>query len=352
MPAYTLPGTEVGPKRARILGIGAVLLVVLAFVVSRLVPDSRPPDEIRVALLTDRVGAGVAAGTDVRLDGVKVGSVDSVTVTGPARQHIELTLAQSQLFGLTDALTVDYAPGNLFGITALQLNSADGGTLLDDGSIVDLSDRGSGRIRDATLTALLESTGGLTDRVLTPELSHLLRTMSRDISAFTPLLQAIGTTARSYTETRQLPLPFLFDRYGSALAGVPALLDGAAELLYSDLMNQQLRTADDIERFAQMFGQVQDPLLPVATETLYAAQHHFGGFMPIAATILDRVAASVGAPQRSESELTELLARLGGTFRDSPDGPVLHARVDLTGVPGLAAPLSALFGTRLDGEVR
>ncbi|MFD4405459.1 hypothetical protein ACFWPH_22120 [Nocardia sp. NPDC058499] len=352
MPAYALPGTEVGPLRARILGIGAVVLIVATVVITRLIPDSRPPDEIRVSLLTHRVGVGVAPGTDVRLDGVRVGSVASVAVIGPGRQEIGLNLSQSQLFGLTDALTVDYAPGNLFGITALQLNSAGGGDVLRDGSTVDLGDRDSGRIRDATLTALLESTGQLTDQVLTPELSRLLRTMSHDISAFTPLLQAIGTTARAYTDTRQLPLPFLFDRYGSALAGVPALLDGAAELLYSDLTNQQLQTSADIERFSAMFGQVQDPMLPVATDTLYAAQQHFGGFMPIAVTILDRVASSVGTPQRSEGELTELLARLDDAFRDSPEGPVLKARVDLTGVPGLAAPLSALFGNLLGGEGR
>jgi hypothetical protein len=343
MPAYALPGTEVGPRRARILGIGALVIVVAALVIWRVLPDNPPPDQIHVTLVTSQIGEGVGPGTDVRLDGVRVGSVASVTIAGAGRQHIGLDLQQSQLFGLTTALTVDYAPDNLFRITALQLNSVTGGTVLQDGATVDLSGRDPDRVRDATLSALLESTGQLTDDVLTPKLTEVLRKASHDISAFTPLLQAIGTTARSYTETQQLPPSILLAQYGSALTGVPALLAGAAELLHSDLTNQQLQTTQDIQRFSEMFGKVQKLMLPAATDTLYSAQRSFQGFLPIVSAILDQVSGSVSAPQRSEAQLTELLAHLGAAFHDSPSGPVLNARVDLTDVPVLAAPLSALL---------
>ncbi|WP_063012823.1 MlaD family protein [Nocardia nova] len=343
MPPYALPGTEVGPRRARILGIGAVALAAVLVVGWRLLPDSRPADEMRVDLVTAQVGEGVGAGTDVRLDGVRVGSVASVAMAGTGRQRIGLTLRRSQLFGLTDALTVDYAPGNLFGITALQLNPNSGGTRLRDGSTVDLSDRDADRVRDATLAALLESTGRLTDDVLTAKLTEVLRTTSHDISAFTPLLQAIGTTARSFTETQQLPPSMVLGQFGSALHGVPALLAGAAELLHADLTNQQLATKENVDRFSEMFNRVQNEMLPVATETLYTAQRNFGGLLPIAVTMLDQVAGSVSDPRRSESELRELLDRLGAGFHDSPSGPVLNARVDLTTVPGLATPLAALL---------
>ncbi|WP_051182007.1 MlaD family protein [Nocardia vinacea] len=343
MPAYALPGTEVGPRRARILGFGAVVIVALTVVGWRVIPDGRPADDIQVTLLTPRIGVGVAPGTDVRLDGVRVGSVTSVAIAGSGRQRIGLDLQQSQLFGLTDALTIDYAPGNLFGITTLQLNSIDGGRPLSDGSLVDLTGRDADRVRDATLTALLESTGQLTDDVLTPRLTDLLHKMSHDISAFTPLLQAIGTTLRSYTETQQLLPSFLLDQYGSALTGVPALLAGAAELLHSDLTNQQLQTEEDITRFSEMFAKVQTLMLPAATDTLYTSQRYFGGLMPIAIAILDQVAASVDTPEPSGNDMRELFARLRAAFHDSPSGPVLDARIDLTTVPGLSAPLSALL---------
>ncbi|NKY51425.1 MlaD family protein [Nocardia vermiculata] len=341
MPAYALPGTEVGPRRARLLGIGALVLAVLIVGVWQMLPEQRPDDEIRVTLMTTRIGAGVGPGTDVRLDGVRVGRVDTVAAAGPGQQRIGVELLRSQLFGLTDALTLDYAPDNLFGITALQLNSGTGGTALDDGSIVDLSDRDD--VRDATLTAILESTGQLTGDVLTPKLTQLLRTVSHDVRAFTPLMQAIGTTVRSYTETRQLPPSYLLSQFGSALDGVPAFLTGAAVLLESDLNNQKLQTPEDIALFTNMFGKVQTDLLPTATRTLYTAARHFGGFMPIASAILDQVTASAGTTPRSHDELRELLTRLGAAFHDSPSGPVLNAQLDLAMVPGLAAPLSALL---------
>ncbi|WP_067895565.1 MlaD family protein [Nocardia vaccinii] len=341
MPAYALPGTEVGPRRARILGIGAVVLVLLILIAWRVVPNSPPADEIHVALITDRVGEGIDHGTDVRLDGVRVGSVSSVAIAGQGRQRIELSLLRSQLFGLTDALTVDYSPGNLFGITALQLNSAHGGTTLSNGSTVDLTGRDADRISDATLAALLESTGTLTNDVLTPRLAQLLSTMSRDISAFTPLMQAIGSTTRSFTETQRLPPSFLLTQFGSTLHGIPPMLSGAMELLRSDLTNPQLRTTEELTRFTRMFGNVQTQLLPVVTQTFGVAHNYFGGFIPLASLILNQLSGTVSTPALSGEQLSQLISRLDGAFHHSPSGPVLNTRVELDTVPGLAAPLAA-----------
>lgn len=345
MPAYALPGTEVGPRRARILGIGAVVLVLLILIAWRLVPDSPPADEIHVALITDRVGEGIAHGTDVRLDGVRVGTVSSVAIAGQGRQRIELSLLRTQLFGLTDALTVDYAPGNLFGITALQLDSGHGGTALSNGSTIDLTGRAD-RVSDATLAALLESTGTLTNDVLTPRLAQLLSTMSRDISAFTPLMQAIGSTTRSFTETQRLPPSFLLTQFGSTLHGIPPMLSGAMDLLHSDLTNPQLQTTEELTRFTQMFGNVQNQLLPVVTQTFGVAHNYFGGFIPLASLILNQLSGSVSTPPLSGEQLSQLISRLDAAFHDSPSGPVLNTRVELDTVPGLAAPLSAALAHR------
>ncbi|GAA5064792.1 hypothetical protein GCM10023318_51110 [Nocardia callitridis] len=287
------------------------------------------------------MGEGIGVGTDVRLDGVEVGSISGVDLEGQGRQRIDLTLSRSQLFGLTSALTVDYVPGNLFGISALQLNYGDGGTTLADGAMVDLSGPDADRVRDATLARLLRSTGQLTDNVLTPTLAELLKTMSRDIKAFTPLLQAIGTTTRAFTETQQLPPSYLLTQWGSALTGVSSMLDGALDLLHADLTNKQLESEENLTRFVEMFDSVRYQLLPVLTQTLTTSRQHFAGFIPIASTILDQLAGSVRTPARSGEQLTELLTRLDAAFHDSPSGPVLDTRVELGFVPGLAAPLSA-----------
>lgn len=342
MPAYTLPGAEVGPRRARALGVSAILVVALVIVGWRVVPHGKPSGRIHVDLVTSHVGEGIHAGTDVRLNGVRVGRVDSIDVTGPGRQRIGLELTQSQLFGLTDAMSVDYAPGNLFGISALELHANPGGAVLADGTSVDVT--AADRLRDATLATLLESTGRLTDGVLTPKLTDLLATLSRDVDAFVPLLQAMGATIHAYTDTQRLATSALFESVGSALAGVPSMLTGGLEVLHAAFANQYFQSPDHISRYSQMFSIIQYQLLPTATATTGTAGRYFGGFIPIATALLGPLAASVATPDRSTRDLTELLDRLNAAFHDTPGGPTVNLQVELDMVPALAVPLSAMVG--------
>ncbi|WP_019927246.1 MlaD family protein [Nocardia sp. BMG111209] len=344
MPVYTMPGTGIGQRHARMLGTGAVLLVVLVAVVWRIVPADRPTGEIRVALLTEHVGEGIGTGTDVRFDGVRVGSVTALSSMGLGRQRITLSLQHSQLFGLTDGMSVDYAPGNLFGISALQLHPGSGGNILDDGSTVDLTGSAAGRVADATLSTLLQSTGSLTGEVLTPRLSALLGDASRDFTAFTPLFQAIGTTARAFTETQQLPPSVLFARYGSVLAGLPPMLDGGLRVIYAAYTNEYFSAPEHLTHYNDYFHGIQYQLLPAVIHLSGTGQQYAGGFVPIVTQLLDSLTASLGAGG-SGPQLSELLDRLRASFHDSPDGPVLNTdvEVDLGTMPAVAAPLSALL---------
>ena len=322
MPAYFLPGTETGPRRARVLGLCALAVTLLVAVVWRLTPDRVPADEMHVVLLVGQVGEGVGPGTDVHLDGVKVGSVRAIELVGQARERIDLSLNKSQLFGLTNTLSLDYVPGNLFGISAVELHPNSGGRALMNNSTVDMTVGDSGRVQDATLAALLKGTGQLTADVLTPKLAGLLSTASHDLSAFTPLLQAIGSTARNFAETQQIPPSLLFDRFGATLTGLPPMLTGGLAVLQASYTNSYLQTPEHLARFSKMWTNVQYQLLPAATQTLDIARTNFAGLMPIATVILDRMAGSVSTPDRSTRQLSELLARLDNGLHDTPDGPV------------------------------
>ncbi|MEU0539903.1 MlaD family protein [Nocardia sp. NPDC005978] len=344
MPEYTLPGTEVGPRRARILGICAVAIALVAGAAWRVAPESAPADGIDVALVVGYVGEGIGPGTDVRLDGVRVGSVTTIEFARAGQRRIELSLQRSQLFGLTTGLAVDYVPGNLFGISALELHPEGAGAALEDGSTVDLTGGNADRLRDATLAALLNSTGDLTQQVLTPQLTELLHKFSRDLGAFTPLLQAIGTTARSYVETAQRPSAELFDRYGAALAGVPPMVTGGLTVLHASYANGYLSEEEHIAKFAYMWPSVQNELLPAVTALFGTARPYFGGLLPVLTMVLDRISAAVPDPQGAGAQSSELLDRLARGFRPGPDGPVLDVRIDLDLVPGLAAPLAAATG--------
>ncbi|MFE6925811.1 MlaD family protein [Nocardia sp. NPDC057663] len=344
MPAYGLPGSEVGPLKARLLGVCALALALIVAGVWRVLPEEESAEEIGVVLIVGHVGDGIGPGTDVRLDGVRVGSVSGIDFAAQGRRQIELSLARSELFGLTSALSIDYVPGNLFGISALELHPDAGGAILADGSTVDLTAGQADRVRDATLASLLSYTGDLTEEVLTPQLTQLLHTFSRDLVAFTPLLQAIGTTARSYTETAQLPPSVLFDRYGRALAGVPPMLTGGLTVLHASYNNGYLAEQEHLDKFAYMWPSIQNELLPAVTALFGTAQPYFGGLLPIVTMVLDRVSRSVSDPAGSAAQSTELMDRLDRAFRDGPNGPVLDARVELDLVPGLAAPLSEMVG--------
>lgn len=344
MPAYTLSGSEVGPRKARLLGAGALAVAILLSIGWRLAPESRPADEIAVVLIVGYVGEGIGPGTEVRLDGVRVGAVDAIDFAGQGRRKIDLRLLRSQLFGLTTGLLVDYVPGNLFGVSALALHANDGGVVLADGATVDLTGAESDRIRDATLASLMNSAGDLTQKVLTPQLAQLIGTLSRDLDAFTPLLQAIGTTARSYAETRELPPSVLFDRFGATLVGIPPMLTGSLTLLYASYKNGYLSEPEHIQKFGQLWPGVQNQLLPVVTQLFSTSQPYFSGLLPIGTAVLDRISGSVSDPARSAEQLAELLDRLDIAFHDSPDGPILNARIELDLVPGLATPLAAALG--------
>ncbi len=344
MPAYALPGTAIGPRGARIVGTCAIVFAVAAGVAWKTVPRPAPADRIDVALVVDHVGEGIAAGTDVRFDGVRIGSVSAVDIAGRGTRRIELALQRSQLFGLTDTVSADFAPGNLFGISTVDLHANPGGTALTEGTAVDLTGPAANRVSDGTLSALLTSTGKLTGDVLTPQLTAVLQEVSHDVTAFTPLLQAIGATARAAVETQQLPPSVLFDEFGSALTGLPSILTGGLTILESDYTNKYLQSAEHIRQYGALWTGVQYQLLPVLTQLLDAAQPRFGGLVPAAAAPLQQVAASVSTPQRSEQQLRELLDRLGRAFHDTPDGPVVDADVDLDVVPGLAAPLASMRG--------
>ncbi|MGW6422280.1 MlaD family protein [Nocardia sp. NPDC055053] len=341
MPQYGFPGAEVGPRRARMLGLGTVLLVAVVWSGLRAVPDSGPEDAVRVTLVTERVGAGVETGTDVRVDGVRVGKVAAIAVDESGHQRIELGLEGSQLVGLTDTLGVDYVPSNLFGITALQLRSGVGGAPLRRDTVIDLTSD-SARERDATLSTLLRSTGQLTDDVLTPALTDLLDRTARDLEAFLPLLEAIAVTARAVSETRQLPTSVLLDQFGSALAGLPPMLTGGMGVLYSIYTNDYFEDPEQLIRYGDTFSKVQTQLLPSVTRLLGAAGGQFATSLPVLTVLLDAMSSSVGTPERSHGELGELLDRLDAAFRDTPTGPALAVRAELSLAPGLAIPLRTL----------
>ncbi|WP_290047421.1 MlaD family protein [Nocardia nova] len=335
MPNYTIPGMATSRRRA--LAIGSAVAAVAMGVTLTWAGWRGGDGQMRVDVLTEQIGDGIVVGSRVQIDGVAVGAVGNIAEAGSGRQRITLTLDDSGVTGLTDHLTVDYVPSNLFGISELRLSAGQGGTPVHAGSVVDLTRAQANRVHDATMGALLRSLSDVLPSVMTPQLTQLLTQAATDVKAFAPILEALITTTRLAAETQRLLPSELFGNYAQGLSGIPSLLSGSVVQLTSFGRIQVLRT--DRQWFDDGVSLMSDQVFPAIGSTADTAERYLGPYTDMLAPLFAALAHTVPDPQRSGAELRQLLDAIGGAFQPSPNGPVLNLDVTLRGVPGLAQPL-------------
>ncbi|BDT99300.1 MlaD family protein [Nocardia sputorum] len=336
MPNYGIPGVTVDRRRALAVGTLAVVLVVLAALGTLGYRAVREEPGVRIVLRTSRVGDGVLAGTQVRLDGVRVGRVTGISPGERGTQNIAVRLDSARLPGLDSSLRMDYATGNLFGISEIELRRGPGGAPLRSGAVLDLS--GPDAVYDATMGNLLRSLSQVGDAVLTPRMATLLATLAADTRAFTPFLESVVTLARTVTEVQAMPLSLTLGRFGVTLNGGGDFIDSLIDLLDRIYRIETLR--EDRARIDGGITMVVDQLLPEVAQALRYAETGFSGYTGLLIPVLRMVAQTVPDPRRSGAEVGELIQRMRDVMPDTPDGPVLQADVDLRNIPSLAIPLS------------
>ncbi|WP_433526287.1 MlaD family protein [Nocardia pseudovaccinii] len=347
MPNYGLPGVTMGRRGSRALGATALVVAVgvtLAWNGYRNQPDG---ERMRVQLRTEQIGEGIAEGTAVRFDGVDVGTITDIASIGTGRQLITLDLDRAQTAGLTEDLTVDYAPENLFGISAVTLRRADGGAPLRSGSVVDLAGAHANRVRDATMGRLLRALTETSTEVFTPQFAEVLQTFSGELRAFTPILEAAVMLSRAVADTQRYPSSFLIDQYASFCDGLGSFTSATFKLLKSVLDIEVLR--NDRAKYDASILMITGQAFPAIGTVGDIARQHFSGYGDMLAPFVAALAATVPDPGRSHAELTELIQRLDRIFADTSDGTALNAAVTLRGVPGIAVPLLGQQGFAMLG---
>ncbi|WP_280248682.1 MlaD family protein [Nocardia abscessus] len=343
MPTYGLPGTAITAKSAR--RTGALACAVAAVVAAVWVGHHavRVDARMAVTLRTEQVGDGMVAGTRVRLDGVGVGEVTGISSVGGGQQQITLRLDGSQLTGLTDALVVDYAPSNLFGISEIELRRGQGGAPLREGATIDLTGAAASRVFDVTMGTLIRSLGQTTDHVLTPELTGVLTELATDAKAFTPILEAIVMLGRAVADTQIYDPSFLIGRYASTLYGTADFAGATVDLL--DHINNIEVLGTDQPLFDAGVTLLTDDLFPALTRLGHVGQRHYTGYSDMLTPLLSVTAQMVPTPQKSSAELRTILERIDNSFVDTPEGPVLQLELTLRGFPVLSSPLLGSLGT-------
>ncbi|MFF0456482.1 MlaD family protein [Nocardia africana] len=337
MPTYGLPGAATTGKSARRTGVLALAVVAVVAAVWAGSQAVRVDDRMRVTLRTEQIGDGVVTGARVRLDGVSVGEVTDIESIGAGQQQITLRLDKSQLTGVTDALVLDYAPSNLFGVSELELRRGQGGVPLHEGGNVDLTGAAASRVSNATLGTLIRSLGQTTDRVLTPQLADVLTALATDAKAFTPILEAVVMLGRAISDTQRYDPSFLIGQYASTLHGTAEIAGATVDLLDHINNIEVLRT--DQPLFDSGIDMIANKLYPAITNLGRTGARHYTGYSDMLAPLLNVTAQMVPTPQRSSAELRTLLQRIDNSFVDTPEGPVLRLELTVRGFPVLAAPL-------------
>ncbi len=334
LPNYGIPGVAIDRRRSLVTGAVVVTVAVVLALAATGYRATRAEQGLRIVVRTSHIGDGIVAGTQVRLDGVRVGRVTGIAPAGRGTQDIAVRLDSERPPGLDSSLRVDYATGNLFGISEIQLRRGPGGPPLRPGTVLNLT--ATDATYDATMGNLLRSVAQVEDSVLTPQLATLLATLAADTRAFTPFLESVITLARTVTEVQQVPLSLILGRFGTTLDGGGDFVDSIIDLLDRVYRIETLR--HDRDRIDGGIAMVVDQLLPGVARDLRYAETGFAGYTALAIPILDLVAQAVPDSRRSGAELRELIDRVAAAMPDTPEGPVLQAEVDLRNIPVLANP--------------
>ncbi|GAB04846.1 hypothetical protein GII30_20175 [Gordonia amarae] len=329
MARHALTGITTHTHTARTVGIAAILVAALAVIGWRFIPtDDLDSGQIAVTLLAEEVGDGVTKGTEVRRGGVVVGKVDSVTRTD-AGQAITVHLDRPALTGLTDALSIDYSPANLFGITQISLLAQQGGSPLRSGTTINLTGAQRDRVHDATVSTMLLSLGKLSGDVLTPDLADLLKKVAQDAKAFSPLMKALVTTVETVADTQKMPYSPILRDLGSALSGFPATLDGGLVLLRMVHDHPYLKVPEKQARFDATVAMLAKKVIPGLANLLEVLQPDYRGLAAMPVPLMNAVASVVSSPQTTQAQLEQLLTRTAKTFGGSPAEPVLRLALTL-----------------------
>ncbi|MFI2474840.1 MlaD family protein [Nocardia xishanensis] len=337
MAVYGMPGVAMDARTSRRTGAAAAVIVAVALIAGTCYRSVRTDDVLRVQVVAEQLGDGIVNGSDVRLDGLKVGSVESIDNAGPGRVRMTLALDESRMPGVTDSLTVLAAPGNLFGISELGLERGEGGRPLHSGTVIELTGSAADRMSDATMGALLRQLSQTANQVMTPELAETLRQLNTVSKAFTPIFEAMVTTARSFADTQLYAPSYLMGQYGATLAGLPPFVAGTIQLL--DNLNNMEALRTDRAAFDETVVAMVDELLPGTALTSSTARQYLTEYADFLSPLLAALGSMVSRPQQSSAELRELLTRLRAAMPDGPDGPTLNLKVTLSDVPVLSTIL-------------
>lgn len=338
MPAFATPGMTDNRATFARRALWTLVMAVVATVVVVVVVRSIPDDTTIVRIHTDDVAGGIATGTAVLLNGAQVGSVTDVEAQDSGGGNVVTVEFDSSSDPrlLTTAMKVRFAPRNLFGISAVDLQAAEGGRTLSNDSDFFPDD-----VDDVTLSTLLRTLSDINNQAFRPHVSAILDQAAQATMGIAPILGVLGRLGTSLSNTQKFPPRETFPRFaalvsefGDAIAEVlPALSYLVAwpspqEPGYSSRQSRALGFAGD----TVVGGDLTELLGPDELARLNPVA-------PTLVEILERVQATFPDARSNGLQLESLIDRIRAAMPDGPNGPVLNVDVVLRGMPSVAQAL-------------
>ncbi|GAB11783.1 Mce family protein [Gordonia araii NBRC 100433] len=340
MPDFRAPGMAADRgtylSRAVFAIIGAVVVTIAAVAISTALPD----DALRIRMHTDTLAGGIEEGTGVVVNGSEIGLVRSVAANNGG-YVLDLELDKNRLTDpgiLTTTTRLSYAPKNLFGISAVVLNSEPGGDPIASGG-----EFFPDTPVDATLTALLRQLSDMQDKAFDPYVSDLLAKADRASMAFMPVLEILGRLTGLVVETESIPAEVSLPQLTGLVGGLP---DSLRQILPSvnkvlDWPEARKGGTEYLERMRKGFDHATNTTMGSLGRLLGPAA--VGQLMPLMKDVLpllERILESSPNARKNGLQIRQLIYNLDRALPKVGGRPVLKVDVVLRGMPGPVAGLT------------
>lgn len=334
-----MPGFSPSSAQLRRRGIAFTACIALIAVAVWGVQALRPDDAFTFTLRTPTVAAGITEGAKVRIQGVEVGTVTSVTALGNAQQGVTLRLDGPQGRSLTNNVEAAFSAGNLFGVSEVILTPHDGGGALRDGAQL----APTKQITDSTVSNMIATIGDVNNDALRPRMGQILMNVDASSKAMLPLLTALGSVAQAMQDTQRLSTASTFPTAVAAIKAADPAIGAMIPAFRSTFDFKPLHNGDS-KRVMAMLDQINNErygltaaleaiLTPDAIQGLKTASPMLVSLMrPILAAFPGGSATGVGI------QLGTLMDNVRKAMPNTPNGPVLNLRLSVE-LPAIAAVL-------------
>lgn len=300
-------------------------------------------EKFTITIDAERIGSGLVAGADVKLNGFAIGRVAEIETVGYGHQRIVAELEPHQVGQLTSQVRARFASSNMFGSTGIELINTGAGAPLKDGATVTIG-------ADTTQVTVTDSLS---------RMSQIAAILSDDetldlLQFFVTESRGIGTTMSVFLDTARM----LRDeqrgsinkylRVGAEMgAGVsklaPLVVGGVVDLMHqAEYFGHQ----ENRDRVNKAVGGLNGVLLRKGGDRL---AEHAPDLVKILDTVMDLVIPigfSLGTVAPTYNRIPELIAHIRGAFPEVAGHPQIQLELVAADFPQVIRSLTAGGGQR------